>query len=113
MENLRLLSNMETPKHKLVQILLSGQPELESKLDLPELRQLAQRISIRKYIEPLKEKETYEYIRHRLEVAKYKGPGLFSPGSKGLIWQYCGGVPRKINAEGCPERSIFCAITRC
>jgi len=97
MENLRLLSNMETPKHKLVQILLSGQPELEFKLDLPELRQLAQRISIRKYIEPLKEKETYEYIRHRLEVAKYNGPGLFSPRSKNLIWQYCAGVPRKIN----------------
>ena len=97
MENLRLLSNMETPKHKLVQIILSGQPELESKLNLPELRQLAQRISIRKYIEPLQEKETYEYIQHRLEVAKYNGPGLFSSGSKNLIWQYCGGVPRKIN----------------
>lgn len=97
MENLRLLSNMETPKHKLVQIILSGQPELAAKLDLPELRQLAQRISMRKHIAPLKEKETYEYIQHRLEVADFNGPGLFSTGSQHLIWRYSEGVPRKIN----------------
>jgi general secretion pathway protein A len=97
MENLRLLSNLETPKHKLVQIVLSGQPELEAKLARPDLRQLTERISIRRYIEPLKEKETYEYIRHRLEVAKYKGPMIFSPEALKLIWQISQGVPRKIN----------------
>jgi len=97
MENLRLLSNLETPKHKLVQIVLSGQPELEAKLARPELRQLTERISIRRYIEPLKEKETYEYIRHRLDVAKYKGPMLFSPEAQHLIWKISLGVPRKIN----------------
>ena len=97
MENLRLLSNMETPKHKLIQIILSGQPELEVKLDLPELRQLAQRISLRKVIAPLQEKETYEYIQHRLEVADYDGAGLFSTGSQHLIWRYTEGIPRKIN----------------
>ncbi len=97
MENLRLLSNLETPKHKLLQIVLSGQPELEAKLALPELRQLTERISIRRYIEPLKEKETYKYIRHRLEVAEYKGPMIFSPEALKLIWKITQGVPRKIN----------------
>ena len=97
MENLRLLSNLETPKHKLVQIVLSGQPELEAKLALPEMRQLTERISIRRYIDPLKEKETYAYIRHRLEVAEYKGPMIFSPEALKLIWKISQGVPRKIN----------------
>jgi general secretion pathway protein A len=97
MENLRLLSNLETPKHKLVQIVLSGQPELEAKLDLPELRQLTQRISIRRYIQPLTEKETYAYIQHRLDVSGYKGPALFKPDAQNLIWQTSQGIPRKIN----------------
>ena len=97
MENLRLLSNLETPKNKLVQIVLSGQPELETKLARPELRQLTQRISIRRYIDPLKEKEIYEYIRHRLSVAEYKGPMLFEPEALKLIWKASQGVPRKIN----------------
>ena len=77
--------------------MLSGQPELEAKLARPDLRQLAERISIRRYIEPLTEKETYEYIRHRLVVAKYKGPMIFSPEALKLIWQISQGVPRKIN----------------
>jgi general secretion pathway protein A len=97
MENLRLLSNLETPKYKLVQIVLSGQPELEAKLARPELRQLTERISIRRYIDPLKEKETYAYIRHRQEVAQYKGPMLFSPEAQHLIWKISQGIPRKIN----------------
>jgi general secretion pathway protein A len=97
MENLRLLSNLETPKHKLVQIVLSGQPELEAKLARPELRQLTERISIRRCIEPLKEKETYEYIRHRLAVAGYKGQPIFSPEARVLIWKISRGIPRKIN----------------
>jgi len=97
MENLRLLSNLETPKHKLVQIILSGQPELETKLARPELRQLAQRISIRRYIDPLKESETYEYIQHRLDVADYKGPMLFGADAQHLVWQCSQGIPRKIN----------------
>jgi general secretion pathway protein A len=97
MENLRLLSNLETPKYKLVQIVLSGQPELEAKLARPELRQLTERISIRRYIDPLKEKETYAYIRHRQEVAQYKGPMLFSPEAQHLIWKVSQGIPRKIN----------------
>jgi general secretion pathway protein A len=97
MESLRLLSNLETRKHKLVQIILSGQPELDSKLSQPELRQLAQRISIKRYITPLTEEETYGYIRHRLEIVGHKGPSLFSREARQLIWKYSGGVPRKIN----------------
>lgn len=97
MENLRLLSNLETPKHKLVQIVMCGQPELETKLNQPELRQLTQRIGIRRTINPLPEKETYEYIRHRLRVAGLERLPIFSPGAKKLVWQFSGGIPRKIN----------------
>lgn len=97
MENLRLLSNLETHKHKLIQIVLAGQPELDTKLNQPELRQLTQRISLRRYISPLSEKETYGYIRHRLRVADYKGPSLFDSKAEQLIWEYSGGIPRKIN----------------
>jgi len=97
MENLRLLSNLETHKHKLVQIVLSGQPELDAKLNDPALRQLAQRISLKRYIMPLSEKETYEYIRHRLKVAHYQGPSLFNGKAQKLVWNYSGGVPRNIN----------------
>ena len=97
MENLRLLSNMETPKHKLIQIVLCGQPELDAKLDLPELVQLKQRVSIRRRIQPLSEAETYEYVQHRLEVAKHPGSALFETQALEHIWEYTAGVPRKIN----------------
>ena len=97
MEGLRLLSNLETRKHKLIQIVLSGQPELDAKLNRPELRQLAQRISLRRYITPLSEKETYDYIQHRLGVANYSGDELFSRRARQMIREYSAGVPRKIN----------------
>ena len=97
MENLRLLSNLETRKHKLIQIVLAGQPELDAKLSRTELRQLAQRVSMRRTIAPLKESETYEYIHHRLTVSDYKGRQLFSKGAKKLIHECSGGIPRKIN----------------
>jgi len=97
LERLRLLSNLETRKHKLIQIVLSGQPELETKLNDPDLRQLAQRITIRRRIVPLSEKEVYEYIHHRLINADYKGPALFTDGALRLISEYSGGIPRKIN----------------
>jgi general secretion pathway protein A len=97
LENLRLLSNIETPKHKLLQIVLSGQPELDEKLAQPKLRQLAQRISLRRYTHKLTENGTYEYISHRLSVANYKGPQLLSNKALNLIWMHSGGIPRKIN----------------
>ena len=88
LENLRLLSNLETPKQKLVQIVLSGQPELDQKLNQSELRQLAQRISLRRQISPLDEKQTYEYIQHRLSKVDYNGSDLFNPQARQLIWTY-------------------------
>ena len=97
MESLRLLSNLETRKHKLIQIILSGQPELDTKLSQPELRQLAQRISMRRYIIPLSESETYDYIQHRLTIAHYNGSSIFDRKALRLIWEYSGGIPRKIN----------------
>lgn len=97
MENIRLLSNLETGDQKLIQIILSGQPELDSKLKQPELRQLAQRISIKRYVTPLNENETYDYIQHRLAIANCKNKNIFSSRAKRLIWEYSEGVPRKIN----------------
>lgn len=97
MENLRLLSNLETRRHKLVQIVLSGQPELDTKLDQHELRQFAQRISLRRYVFPLSEKDTYAYIQHRLAFVKHSGASLFAIKAQKLIWEYSSGIPRKIN----------------
>ena len=97
LENLRLLSNLETRKHKLIQIVIAGQPELDAILQRQELRQLAQRINLNRYLIPLSEKETNDYIRHRLTVADYKGPNLFDRRAQKLIWQYSHGIPRKIN----------------
>jgi type II secretory pathway predicted ATPase ExeA len=74
LEKLRLLSNLETRQHKLIQIILSGQPELENTLSQQKLTQLAQRIGLRCRTKPLNEKDAYEYIEHRLKVAGYKGP---------------------------------------
>jgi general secretion pathway protein A len=96
-ENLRMLSNLETRKHKLVQIILSGQPELDTKLRKPEWRQLVQRISLKRYSTNLSEEDIYGYIQHRLDTAGFKGPFLFSDEALKLICEYSEGIPRKIN----------------
>jgi len=96
-ENLRLLSNLETRKHKLIQLVIAGQPELDAILRRHELRQLTQRINLRRNLIPLNEKETNDYIRHRLAVADFKGSDLFDRRAQQLIWEYCHGIPRKIN----------------
>jgi general secretion pathway protein A len=100
LEKLRLLSNMETRKHKLIQIILSGQPELENTLSYQKLTQLVQRIGLRCRTQPLNEKDTYEYIDHRLKVAGYNGPQLFANKARHLIWTYSKGIPRTINMMG-------------
>jgi general secretion pathway protein A len=97
LENLRLLSNLQTRNHKLIQIVLAGQPELDITLQKRELRQLVQRIGLRRHTSPLNEKDAYEYIQHRLKVAKYEGPQLFGNRAKKLIWSYSQGIPRTIN----------------
>lgn len=97
LENLRLLSNLESRERKLIQILLAGQPELDVKLSRHDMRQLAQRISLRRYIMPLSRKETCEYIQHRLQVAGYGRRRFFSDRALTLIWKFSRGFPRKIN----------------
>jgi general secretion pathway protein A len=97
LEQIRILSNLETATRKLVQILLVGQPELEAKLQLNELRQLDQRIGIRCYLKPLPRKETYRYVEHRLRVAGLPGALPFNRGALGKIYKYSKGIPRVIN----------------
>lgn len=101
LENIRLLSNIETEKEKLLQIVLIGQPELQEKLQLPELRQLNQRISVRYHIEPLDKHETREYIFHRLKLAAADssiGPKVeFTNSAMKAIYKSTLGKPRMIN----------------
>jgi general secretion pathway protein A len=97
LEQIRLLSNFETPRDKLLQILLVGQPELRAKLQLPELRQLKQRISLRCTIPTLTPDETREYIRFRLRVAGARDLGLFTDQAIDRITAYAAGTPRVVN----------------
>jgi general secretion pathway protein A len=98
LEQIRLLTNLETHDQKLLQIILIGQPELSDKLARPELRQLNQRITARYHLEPLNADETGAYIRHRLEVAGLpQGQSLFSPGVVRDIHRRTRGIPRLIN----------------
>jgi type II secretory pathway predicted ATPase ExeA len=97
LEELRLLSNLETPKSKLLQIVLVGQPELEAKLDSPELRQLKQRIGIRREIQPLPPGECEKYIDHRLKQVGSSVRNTFTEEALALICGYSKGIPRMIN----------------
>jgi general secretion pathway protein A len=100
LEEVRMLSNLETEKDKLLQIVLIGQPELRKKLEMPRLEQFRQRIAIHYHINPLDEKETQEYIRHRLNYAKANGRDtdqLFEPEAFDLIYHFSHGLPRLIN----------------
>ncbi len=97
LEEIRLLTNLETAREKLLQIVLSGQPELEYKLNRPHLRQLRQRITLRCKTFPLTSKQTEEYICTRLRIAgRSEGP-LFSPSAIEAVHRYSQGIPRIIN----------------
>ena len=96
LEQVRLLTNLETPTQKLLQIILLGQPELREMLDRPELRQLAQRITARYHLTPLDAAETETYVRHRMAVAGCARLPFSRLGLKAL-YQRSGGVPRLIN----------------
>ena len=96
-EGLRLLSNLESGQHKMIQVVLAGQPALDRKLSKRAMQQFAQRISLRRTTAPLAEQHTYEYIQHRLKIVGYKGSGLFSKKAMNLIWLHSEGIPRKIN----------------
>jgi len=97
MEEIRLLTNLETSTEKLLQIVLSGQPELEEKLKLPQLRQLRQRIMLRCRTMPLSQEQTLEYIAERLRIAGASGEPIFSPKAVETIHVYSLGIPRVIN----------------
>jgi general secretion pathway protein A len=97
LEEVRLLSGIETPKEKVLRIILAGQPELNDKLDSPELEQLAQRIRLRFHLPALTNVEMRAYILHRLEVAGSQGREIFANDTFELLFRYTGGVPRLTN----------------
>lgn len=97
LEEIRLLTNLETSTEKLLQIVLSGQPELEEKLRLPQLRQLRQRIMLRCRTAPLTKEQTHEYITERLKIAGATGDPIFGPQTMDAIHIYSLGIPRVVN----------------
>lgn len=97
LEQLRLLTNLETSKRKLLQVILIGQPELRTMLERPELEQLAQRVIARYHLDALTEAETVQYIKHRLAVAGLPKASLFDRGAMRRIYRLSRGVPRRIN----------------
>ena len=98
LEEVRLLTNLETPQSKLLQVILMGQPELEKTLSEERFRQLRQRISVRYHLNPLNLEQTGKYIEHRLKVAGSRdNTRIFEPEAVGLIWKFSRGIPRVIN----------------
>lgn len=100
LEEVRMLSNLETEKEKLLQIILIGQPELRKKLEMPSLRQLRQRVAVQYHLLPLSEDDTKKYVLHRLDAAKSNGrtyENLFSEEAMQAIFKMSAGVPRVIN----------------
>ncbi len=97
LEQLRLLTNLETSERKLLQIILIGQPELRTLLEKPEMEQLAQRVTARYHLEALNESETSTYIRHRLVISGRTGSNPFDSSSRQRIYKVTRGVPRRIN----------------
>jgi len=108
LEQVRLLSNLETDERKLLQIVLIGQPELRTMLDSPRLRQLRQRITIRYHLGPIGRQETEAYILHRLQVAGSNGRPTFSRAALRRIHRYSCGLPRLINAV-C-DKALLCGF---
>ncbi len=97
LEEIRLLSNLETPRSKLIQIMLVGQPELQVLVDQPELRQLRQRIALRHHLRPFDEVESAEYVSERLAKAGYTGRGIFKKKALKELYRVSEGIPRLIN----------------
>ena len=106
LEEIRLLSNLETDQRKLLQIILIGQPELREKLDARGLRQLRQRITVRYHLAPLSRADTERYIQHRLQVAGGNGRPDFTSWAIRGIHGYSRGIPRLINAV-C-DKTLLC-----
>ena len=98
LEQVRLLSNIETDDRKLLQIVLLGQPELRTRLNSPRLRQLRQRITVRYHLKPLTRFEVTQYVQHRLELAGAKGVPFFTRPALWRVYLYSRGIPRLVNA---------------
>ena len=97
LEEIRLLSNLETATSKLIQILLVGQPELNELLSRPELRQLRQRIVLHHHLSPLDRDDLDAYVDERLRLAGYTGKGIFKRSARSALFAITGGVPRLVN----------------
>ncbi len=112
LEEVRLLTNLETAEEKLLQILLVGQPELDLKMDSVELRQLKQRIALRSQLEPLTLEETQGYIQRRLQLAAAEGfdIGLFPPETIASVYRHSRGIPRLINTIS--ENALITSFAR-
>jgi type II secretory pathway predicted ATPase ExeA len=112
LETVRLLSNFETTRAKLIQIVLIGQPQLARKLSDPALLQLEQRIAMLARLEPFNLEDAAKYITHRLKVAGYDGDALFTPGALRIIMDRSQGIPRNINSLCFSALSLGCAMKR-
>ena len=108
LEEIRLISGIETHKEKVLRIILAGQPELKDKVESPGLRQLAQRVRLRFHLGPLSKREMSEYIDHRLEVAGAPNQKIFDKDTCNLIYRFTGGVPRLTNTL-C-DTAMLCAF---
>lgn len=97
LEEIRMLSNLETESEKLIQIIILGQPELRKKLALPKLEQLRQRISVYYHLEPLTREQVLDYIRHRLRIASESDEAYFTDEALELVVNFSKGVPRLVN----------------
>ncbi|MBS4096320.1 MAG: AAA family ATPase [Sulfuricella sp.] len=97
LEEIRLLSNLETSHNKLLQIVLFGQPELDDNLNLPQMRQLKERIIHSFWVPPMTSKDIPEYLMFRMRAAGYRGPDIFTPGAVKLLIKASGGITRRIN----------------
>jgi general secretion pathway protein A len=112
LETVRLLSNFEAPDKKLLQIILAGQTELAQRLSRPGLAQLRQRIGVQARLDPLSTPEIVRYVNHRLHVAGYRGPELFTSGAFEIVAERSQGIPRVINGICFNSLSLGCAMRR-
>ena len=110
LEQVRMISNLETERDKLIQIILAGQPELDEILRRHDLRQLNQRITVRCRLTPMKLDDTARYINHRLKISGSRIPDIFSPAAVRRIYRFSHGIPRLINVA-C-EQALVIAWTR-
>lgn len=108
LETVRLLTNLETEKAKLLQVVLFGQPELDQRLSHNDMRQLRQRITFSYQLQPMKAEVVAGYLAHRLAVAGYRGPALFSLSLASRLHRASGGIPRLLNVLA--HKTLLCAF---